>query len=68
MSKSLPSDILFISFSTLLGGIIGILTSKYLVPKDDGLAAGAIVLFYGAIRLAVGLILALILRKRISDA
>jgi len=66
MPKSIFATVLFLLFSAIFGGIIGLFSAKFFIPKDVGLAGGAMVLFYGLIGLVVGLIIALIFRTRIS--
>lgn len=58
--------VLFILFSSLVFAIVAMMLSRFFIPKDVGLAGGAMVLFYGLFGLILGLVASLLLRNRIS--
>ena len=58
--------IVFILFSSLVFAILAMMLSRFFIPKNVGLAGGAMVLFYGLFGLIVGLVASLVLRNRLS--
>ena len=62
------SKVLFIIFSSLAFAILAMFLSRYFIPKNVGLAGGAMVLFYGLIGWVIGLIVSFLLRNRLSGA
>lgn len=55
----------FILFSSLVFAILAMMLSRFFIPKDVGLAGGAMVLFYGLFGLVIGLAASLIGRNRL---
>ncbi len=58
--------IVFILFSSLVFAILAMMLSRFFIPKNVGLAGGAMVLFYGLFGLILGLVTGLLLRNRLS--
>lgn len=58
---------IFIFLSIPTGFFITISLSRFLIPKDAGLSAGAMAVFYGLIGLIITLIGAIYLRNRLSN-
>ncbi|GJM31738.1 MAG: hypothetical protein DHS20C18_07390 [Saprospiraceae bacterium] len=65
--KTWISKAAFLLFSTFVAFILGLFVGGWQVPKASGLAGGAIVLGYGVMGLVIGLILAIILVRRLSS-
>lgn len=61
------SKVLFILFSSLAAAAFAMIMSRFFIPKDVGLAGGAMVLGYGVIGLSIGLIISLLIRNKISN-
>ena len=57
--------IVFILLSSLVFAILAMMLSRFFIPKDVGLAGGAIVMFYGLFGLVIGLVASLIGRNRL---
>lgn len=60
------SQVLFIVFSSLACAVLAMFLSRFFIPKNVGLAGGAMVLFYGLIGLVIGLVISLIIRNKLS--
>jgi hypothetical protein len=58
--------IVFILFSSLVFAILAMMLSRFFIPKNVGLAGGAMVLLYGLFGLILGLVVSLVLRNRLS--
>lgn len=56
----------FILFSSLVFAVLAMILSRFFIPKNVGLAGGAMVLFYGLFGLIIGLLISLALRNRLS--
>ena len=60
MKKSVGSVILFVFLAAVAVAFLGMLSSRFFIPKDAGLAGGAMVLGYGVLGLLIGLVGALV--------
>lgn len=61
------SKALFILFSSLAAAVLAMIMSRFFIPKNVGLAGGAMVLGYGMLGLGVGLIISLFIRNKIPS-
>lgn len=61
------SKVLFILFSSLAAAAFAMIMSRFFIPKDVGLAGGAMVLGYGVLGLGIGLIISLLIRNKIPN-
>lgn len=59
------SKVLFILFSSLAAAILAMILSRFFIPKNVGLAGGAMVVGYGVIGLGIGLIISLFIRNKV---
>ena len=62
------SKIFFVIFSSLACAILVMNLSRFFIPKNAGLAGGAMVLFYGLGGLVIGLIISMVLRNKLSSS
>ncbi len=58
--------VVFILFSSLVIAVLMMMLSRFFIPKNVGLAGGAMVLFYGLFGFILGLMASLALRNRLS--
>lgn len=61
------SKVLFILFSSLAAAAFAMILSRFFIPKNVGLAGGAMVLGYGALGLSIGLIISLFIRNKVPS-
>jgi len=61
------SKVLFILFSSLAAAVLAMIMSRFFIPKNVGLAGGAMVLGYGVIGLGIGLIISLFIRNKVPS-
>lgn len=61
------SKVLFVLFSSLAVAAFAMIMSRFFIPKNVGLAGGAMVLGYGVIGLGIGLIISLLIRNKIPN-
>ena len=66
MAKSTPSIVLFVILFSITGFFIGLILSRFLIPKGVGLAGGAMVFSYGILGLFIALIAGLISQRYLS--
>ena len=64
--KETLSNISFVVLSSILGGALGMILSRWLIPKGVGLAGGPMVLGYGLLGLFLALIGSLMINPRLS--
>ena len=67
MTKSNLLLALFIFLFTIAGFFLGLIVARFLVPKEAGLAAGAIALGYGVAGMVVALTLGIIVPRFLSS-
>ncbi len=67
MSKSKLSISLFVILFSIVGFFIGTLLSRFFIPKNVGLAGGAMVLGYGVLGLFIGLVGSLIIQRYMNS-
>lgn len=62
------SKIFFIVFSSLACAILLMYLSRFFIPKNVGLAGGAMVFFYGLGGLVIGFVISMVLRNKLSNS
>ncbi|MBX2874217.1 MAG: hypothetical protein KTR30_19010 [Saprospiraceae bacterium] len=57
--------VIFILFSSLVFAVLAMMLSRFFIPKNVGLAGGAMVLFYGLFGLIIGMIGSIAIRNKL---